>query len=127
MWKILFSILLSFYVSYIYAYDIEINGLRYNVISLTELTAALVGVKDKYPEEFTISESIVYNSKELTITAFYSRAFDQQFFLTDKMKRTYLRIVKERILRFNRKSEWEIFWLGEVSFYGQSTLSQEKV
>lgn len=105
MRKILFSILLSFYVSYIYAYDIEINGLRYNVISLTELTAALVGVKDKYPEEFTIPESIVYNSKELAITAFYSRAFDQQFFLTDKMKRTYLRIVKERILRFNRKSE----------------------
>lgn len=105
MRKILFSILLSFYVSYIYAYDIEINGLRYNVISLTELTAALVGVKDKFPEEFTISESIVYNSKELTITAFYSRAFDQQFFLTGKMKRTYLRIVKERILRFNRKSE----------------------
>ena len=105
MRKILFSILLSFYVSYIYAYDIEINGLRYNVISLTELTAALVGVKDKYPEEFTISESIVYNSKELTITAFYSRAFDLQFFLTDKMKRTYLQIVKERIQRFNRKSE----------------------
>ena len=94
---------------------------------MTELTAALVGVKDKYPEEFTIPESIVYNSKELTITAFDSRAFDQQFFLTDKMKRTYLRIVKERILRFNRKSEWEIFWLGEVSFYGQSPLSQEKV
>lgn len=105
MRKILFSILLSFYVSYIYAYDIEINGLRYNVISLTELTAALVGVKDKYPEEFTIPESIVYNSKELTITVFDSRAFDQQFFLTDKMKRTYLRIVKERIQRFNRKSE----------------------
>ena len=105
MRKILFSILLSFYASYIYAYDIEINGLRYNVISLTELTAALVGVKDKYPEEFTIPESIVYNSKELTITAFDSRAFDQQFFLTDKMKRTYLRIVKERIQRFNRKSE----------------------
>lgn len=105
MRKTLFSILLSFYVSYIYAYDIEINGLRYNVISLTELTAALVGVKDKYPEEFTIPESIVYNSKKLTITAFDSRAFDQQFFLTDKMKRTYLRIVKERILRFNRKSE----------------------
>ena len=105
MRKILFSILLSFYVSYIYAYDIEINGLRYNVISLTELTAALVGVKDKYPEEFTIPESIVYNSKELTITAFDSRAFDQQFFLTDKMKRAYLRIVKERIQRFNRKSE----------------------
>ena len=105
MRKILFSILLSFYVSYIYAYDIEINGLRYNVISLTELTAALVGIKDKYPEEFTIPESIVYNSKELTITAFDSRAFDQQFFLTDKMKRTYLQIVKERIQRFNRKSE----------------------
>lgn len=105
MRKILFSILLSFYVSYIYAYDIEINGLRYNVISLTELTAALVGVKDKYPEEFTIPESIVYNSKELTITAFDSRAFDQQFFLTDKMIRTYLRIVKERIQRFHRKSE----------------------
>lgn len=105
MRKILFSILLSFYASYIYAYDIEINGLRYNVISLTELTAALVGVKDKYPEEFTIPESIVYNSKELTITAFDSRAFDQQFFLTDKMIRTYLRIVKERIQRFHRKSE----------------------
>ena len=105
MRKILFSILLSFYVSYIYAYDIEINGLRYNVISLTELTAALVGVKDKYPEEFTIPESIVYHSQELPIPAFDSRAFDQQFFLTDKMKRTYLRIVKERIQRFNRKSE----------------------
>ena len=26
-------------------------------------------------------------------------------FLTDKMKRTYLLIVKERIQRFNRKSE----------------------
>lgn len=26
-------------------------------------------------------------------------------FLTEKMKRTYLRIVKERIQRFNRKSE----------------------
>lgn len=26
-------------------------------------------------------------------------------FLTDMMKRTYLRIVKERIQRFNRKSE----------------------
>ena len=26
-------------------------------------------------------------------------------FLNDKLRRTYLRIVKERILRFNRKSE----------------------
>ena len=100
-------IFLSILISVIntYAYDIEIDGLRYNVTSLTELTASFVGVADKYPEEFTIPESIVYNSKELTITAFDSRAFDQQFFLTDKMKRTYLRIVKERIQRFNRKSE----------------------
>lgn len=48
-------------------------------------------------------------------------------FLTDKMKRTYLRIVKERIQRFDRKSEWKIFWLRDVSIYGQSPLSQEKV
>ena len=48
-------------------------------------------------------------------------------FLNDKLRRTYLRIVKERILRFNRKSEWEIFWLGEVSIHGQSPLSQEKI
>ena len=38
-------------------------------------------------------------------------------FLTDKMKRTYLRIVKERIQRFDRKSEWKIFWLGDVSIH----------
>ena len=48
-------------------------------------------------------------------------------FLTDKMKRTYLRIVKERIQRFDRKSEWKIFWLGDVSIHGQSPLNQEKV
>ncbi len=38
-------------------------------------------------------------------------------FLNDKLKRTYLRIVKERIQRFDRKSEWKIFWLGDVSIH----------
>ena len=46
-------IFLSILISVIntYAYDIEIDGLRYNVTSLTELTASFVGVADKYPEE----------------------------------------------------------------------------
>ena len=47
-------------------------------------------------------------------------------FLTDKLKRTYLRIVQERIQRFDRKSEWEIFWSGEVSIHGQSPWAKKR-
>ena len=77
-------IFLSILISVIntYAYDIEIDGLRYNVTSLTELTASFVGVADKYPEEFTIPEKIIYNSRELTVTSISSYAFSKHKELT---------------------------------------------
>lgn len=102
----------------------EVESWKNSIIAHPPLPSGLWEIRRTYRSE----EETYRNDPRLFFSlARRSWAFDQQFFLTDKMKRTYLRIVKERIQRFNRKSKWEIFWLGEVPFYGQFPLSQEKV
>ena len=56
----------------------------------------LIGLKKKRIEMILDSFSVLPDEVE---------RLTNNSFLTDKMKRTYLRIVKERIQRFNRKSE----------------------
>ena len=55
-----------------------------------------IGLKKKRIEMILDSFSLLPDEVELLVN---------NSFLTEKMKRTYLRIVKERIQRFNRKSE----------------------
>ena len=56
----------------------------------------LIGLKKKRIEKILDSFSVLPDEVE---------RLTNNSFLNDKMKRTYLRIVKERIQRFNRKSE----------------------
>ena len=61
-----------------------------------ERFGALIGLKEKRIEMILDSFSVLPDEVE---------HLTNNSFLTDKTKRTYLRIVKERIQRFNRKSE----------------------
>ena len=61
-----------------------------------ERFGALIGLKKKRIEMILDSFSVLPDEVEHLVN---------NSFLNDKLRRTYLRIVKERILRFNRKSE----------------------
>ena len=61
-----------------------------------ERFGVLIGLKKKRIEMILDSFSVLPDEVEHLVN---------NSFLNDKLRRTYLRIVKERILRFNRKSK----------------------
>ena len=64
------------------AHDFEVDGIYYNIISASDLTAAVTYKGDSYDEisneysgEVIIPETVVYKSKVLKVTSIASRAF----------------------------------------------------
>lgn len=61
-----------------YAYDFEVDGLRYTIISSTSLTCKLVDNKDvKYSGDIIIPPIVTYNGKNLTVTCIGYNAFER--------------------------------------------------
>jgi hypothetical protein len=57
------------------AYDLEIDGVYYNVLSLSDLTIEVTEGNKKYSGEVTIPSTVSYKSKTLTVTSIGASAF----------------------------------------------------
>ena len=58
------------------AYDFEVDGIYYNIISATDLTVEVTEGENKYTGKVIIPSNVVYKSKVLTITSIGDGAFD---------------------------------------------------
>lgn len=59
--------LLSF--SFASAYDFEVNGIYYDILSPTDLTCEVVASPDKYSGDIVIPEKVTYNNRQLSVIA----------------------------------------------------------
>ena len=57
------------------AYDFEVDGIYYNIISSTDLTVEVTSGDNKYTGEMIIPTMVNYNSKDLTVTSIGASAF----------------------------------------------------
>ena len=63
----------------VWAYDIEVDGIYYNITSLTDLTAEVTKGDNGYSGDIIIPSTITYKSKTLTVTSIGDRAFRDCF------------------------------------------------
>ena len=75
MKRLLTITILLLYSTITKAYDFEVDGIYYNIISLSDLTVAVTSGGDEYSGEVIIPEKVVYKSKTLTVTEISSHAF----------------------------------------------------
>ena len=57
------------------AYDFEVDGFYYNIISLSDLTVEVTAGDNKYSGELIIPSTVNYKSKTLTVTSIRDDAF----------------------------------------------------
>lgn len=57
------------------AYDFEVDGIYYNIISATDLTVEVTKGENKYTGKVIIPSNVVYKSKVLTVTSIRYEAF----------------------------------------------------
>ena len=58
------------------AYDFEVNGIYYNIISATDLIVEVTSGDNKYTGEVIIPTMVNYKSKDLAVTSIGASAFD---------------------------------------------------
>ena len=66
----------------VHAYDFEVDGIYYNIVSLTDLTAKVTDGDYKYSGEIIIPSTITYKSKSLRVTEIGYGAFENCYNLT---------------------------------------------
>lgn len=59
----------------VWAYDIEVDGIYYNITSLTDLTVEVTSGDNEYSGDIVIPSTITYKSKTLTVTSIGHSAF----------------------------------------------------
>ena len=59
------------------AYDFEIDGIYYEVISLTDLTCAVTSGYNNYTGDIIIPSEIIYNNRKFLVTDIGSNAFSR--------------------------------------------------
>lgn len=57
------------------AYDFEVDGIYYNILSISDLTVKVASVDNEYSGEVIIPSIISYKSKALTVTSIGYGAF----------------------------------------------------
>ncbi|MDE6533049.1 MAG: leucine-rich repeat domain-containing protein [Muribaculaceae bacterium] len=57
------------------AYDFEVDGFYYEIVSLTDLTCKVVAGDNKYEGELVIPAEVTYNNRNLKVTEIGSEAF----------------------------------------------------
>ena len=57
------------------AYDLEVDGIYYNILSISDLTVEVTYGDKKYSGEVVIPSTVSYKSKTLTITSIGNKAF----------------------------------------------------
>ena len=65
------------------AYDFEVDGIYYNILSASDFTAQVTSGDNKYDGDIIIPESVVYKSKVLKVTSIGYGAFQQCYDLTN--------------------------------------------
>ncbi|MBD5333322.1 MAG: leucine-rich repeat domain-containing protein [Bacteroides sp.] len=58
-----------------HAYDFEVDGIYYNVVSFTDFTCEVISGTNKYSGDVVIPSKVKYNNKELSITRIGRSAF----------------------------------------------------
>ena len=58
------------------AYDFEVDGFYYNIISLSDLTVEVTAGDNKYSGKLIIPSTVTYKSKTLTVTSIGESAFE---------------------------------------------------
>ena len=58
------------------AYDFEVDGIYYNITSITDLTAEVTNGDNEYSDKVIIPETVVYKSKVLKVTSISPYAFN---------------------------------------------------
>ena len=66
-----------------FAYDFEVNGIYYNVVSIPNLTCAVTHGNSKYSGQITIPEQVTYNTRTFNVIKIGKEAFEQCSSLTD--------------------------------------------
>ena len=66
----------------VWAYDIEVDGIYYNITSLTDLTVEVTSGDNEYSGDIVIPSTITYKSKTLTVTSIGHSAFESCYNLT---------------------------------------------
>lgn len=66
----------------VWAYDIEVDGIYYNITSLTDLTVEVTSGDNEYSGDIVIPSTITYKSKTLTVTSIGHSAFMNCYNLT---------------------------------------------
>lgn len=76
VYKLFFLIFILFVnINSINAYDFEMDGIYYNIMSLEDLTCAVVGASDEATKNLYIKSPITYNGRQLKVTYIYYDAF----------------------------------------------------
>ena len=70
--NLILSIIMAVSAVTAYAYDIEDNGIYYNVVSLDEMTLAVAG--GNWVGDVVIPSSVIYNGRKFTVTKIESNA-----------------------------------------------------
>ena len=73
--KILVLIFIIASVKSVYAYDFEVDGLYYTIISTTDLTCSVTSGDEKNTGDVIIPESVTYKNRDLTVTSIEWYAF----------------------------------------------------
>ena len=58
-----------------FAYDFEVNGIRYEIISLDDMTCKVIANTEKYAGAISIPASVEYNGRSFNIIAIGDKAF----------------------------------------------------
>lgn len=58
-----------------HAYDFEVDGIYYNVISFTDFTCRVTSGTSKYSGNVTIPSKVKYNNRELSVISIEEKAF----------------------------------------------------
>ena len=61
----------------VHAYDFEVDGIYYNIISITDLTVEVTNGDNKYSGEIILPSTITYKSKSLRLTRIGYDAFER--------------------------------------------------
>lgn len=60
------------------AYDFEVNGIYYNVLSISSRTCGVTYGENKYSGDIVIPETVTYNGSEFTVTSIYGDYYEKK-------------------------------------------------